>query len=110
MLHIIKYSEMSPEDLSTIPSENFKCYKCGCTNINKLYALCITRPHKGDESKMDYISDCYCEDCCPFDMLTKFSRDYYLREECNEVASESAQLMLMAGFSKNEVVKKILKI
>lgn len=110
MLQILKYSEIPEDKLATIHIDNFKCYKCGCTDVEKLYALCITCPCKDDTSKMEYIADCYCDDCCPFDMLTEFSKVYYLPEECNKISSQEAQLMLMAGISKKEIVKKILNI
>lgn len=111
MLRFIKLSEISEETIKEVSKDDvnkFTCYKCKYTDINKLYVLRVDKPIGNGQS--EYVSDCYCEDCCLFDMLTEFGNTYYLQEECCMVAANKAKLMKMAGISKSEITKKILGI
>lgn len=110
MIRIIKLTENEKEVeiVRQQQPDKFICCKCGCKDINKLYVLHISKPI--DKEQMNYIADCFCDDCCPFDMLTKFGNTYYLKEECLEEAATMAKIMQIGGISKNEIVKKILEI
>lgn len=111
MLKFIKLSTIPEESLRQIEEEEpnkFTCYKCKCRDTNKLYVIRIDKPI--NETQSEYISDCYCTDCCPFDMLTELANTYYLEEECLLSAIQKAHLLKRAGYSNSEIAETILKL
>lgn len=115
MLQFIKLSQVKKEVEIVQHDEpnKFICSKCQCNEIDKLYVIHTSRPNgvneKGEQIE-ERFSDCCCENCCPFDILTKYSCQYYLPEECSIKTTQTAQLLKRAGLSKSEIATTLLKI
>ena len=60
MLRFIKLSEILEETIKEVSKDDvnkFTCYKCKCTDINKLYVLRVDKPIGNGQS--EYVSDCF---------------------------------------------------
>ncbi len=104
MLRIIKLTDDNKniETMRQQQPDKFVCGKCGCKDIDKLRVFYVDGLI--NNKQVHYIDGCFCEDCFPFDTLTRFGDTYYLYDECKAKLLFMAKMLQMEGFGHKTIM------